>query len=494
MIDRFFYSPLFTLFCRAREIRVFNLMFFWLLSRKAVQRYHGRLAKRLAYLAYLKASRHCPAYRDFLEHRHFIGADSAADFSSIPETQKEGYVKAYSTEQRCHYGRLPNRGVVIDESSGSGGVPTNWVRGPSDRRLIKHLLQMSLKRTYPGQKLFIINCFVMGPWATGMNVSMSFSDVALLKSLGSDLKKLENTLKTFGPHYNYLILGYPPFIKLFVDTTTLNLKEYNLQLITGGESLSKGLEDYLSGTFKTMISSYGASDLDINMAVETAFSKTLRRLCSEHPGLCEALFGKRTVPMIFQCNPLDYYIERSSEGELIFTVTRLSALAPKIRYNLRDVGGVLSVQEVFAQLKSLALEDRIEEPQGYFPLLYVYGRGDQTVLFLGVNISISDMDTVLHGHKELYSLFHSFQMSVFEDEKADSYLRVSLELKEGVAQEDADRFNSGPFIFEALKAVNQEFRELSKVYPADRLVAETHLFETGPFADRAQRIKQKYIA
>ena len=46
--------------------------------------------------------------------------------------------------------------------------------------------------------------------------------------------------------------------------------------------------------------------------------------------------------MIFQYNALDYIIETTPEGELLFTIGRQTSAAPKIRYNLHDLGGTLT--------------------------------------------------------------------------------------------------------------------------------------------------------
>jgi phenylacetate-CoA ligase len=84
------------------------------------------------WLAVEHARKHVPAYRRVLgEHgdprvrvRRFV-----PDFSILPITDKENYVRRFSTEERCRDGHLPHRGVVIDESSGTSGRPSNWVRG-----------------------------------------------------------------------------------------------------------------------------------------------------------------------------------------------------------------------------------------------------------------------------------------------------------------------------------------------------------------------------
>jgi phenylacetate-CoA ligase len=128
------------------------------------------------------------------------------------------------------------------------------------------------------------------------------------------------------------------------------LSQYNLDLIVGGEGLSEGLRTHLLKSFRTVISSYGASDLEINIGVETELTISLRRLCCERPELSLELFGRDAPPMIFQYNALYYIIETTDEGELIFTIGRQTSAAPKLRYNLHDLGGVIAHRELRERL------------------------------------------------------------------------------------------------------------------------------------------------
>jgi phenylacetate-CoA ligase len=317
-----------------------------LLSVPAVQPMLKWAARHRAVAAFERARRRCPAYREFLSRSGFGGGMSTAYFGAAPATTKENYVRAFSIEERCFGGRLPRRGVVIDESSGSSGKPNNWVRSMSERRSVRRLLQHGFALTLPGEPVFLLNCFALGPWATGMNISMSVADVTILKSIGPDRDKLEATLKLFGPKYRYAVAGYPPFIKDFVDSTALDLSAFEMHLLVGGEGISEGLRDRLLKVFKTVHSSYGASDLEINIAVETPFSIAVRRACRANQKLREALFGAGELPMVFQYNPVDYLIETNEERELIFTLLRPGYAAPRVRYNIRDTGGVMELARV----------------------------------------------------------------------------------------------------------------------------------------------------
>ncbi len=344
-----------------------------LMNTGAVQPLLAFLGRIKARGVYEKARRHAPAYRAFLAGQ---GVRIRA-LEDVPVTDKANYVKAYSVEERCYGGRIPPVGSVIDESSGSSGVPNNWVRGPEERARATRDLQLNYGLMFGDANYFLINCFALGPWATGMNVSMSLSNVGILKSIGPDREKLENTLRLFGPKYRYLIFGYPPFIKQFVDNTDLPLASYDLHAVIGGEGISEALRAHLMESFKTVLSSYGASDLEINLATETELTIALRKACMQDRSLCMRLFGRETPPMIFQYNPIDHYIESTDEGELLFTITRLATAAPKVRYNLHDSGGIITYKQLQMVLTQYSGHAAVKPQRvSHFPVLYLFGRSD----------------------------------------------------------------------------------------------------------------------
>jgi phenylacetate-CoA ligase len=189
-----------------------------------------------------RARRRVPAYKRLLRENGDpqVGVRGLMpDFSALPITDKQGYVRRFSTEARCRHGQIPRRGVVIDESSGTSGMPTDWVRGPQERADVRMLLQFDLRHVFGRGPLFIVNAFALGPWATGMAVSMGTVDIAVLKSLGPDISKIETTLRNFGPHYRYLMLGYPPFLKQLVDEARIDWSEYQCAAV-GDELLEVG--------------------------------------------------------------------------------------------------------------------------------------------------------------------------------------------------------------------------------------------------------------
>jgi len=465
-----------------------------MLSAGALQPLLARIGMLRAHAVYLKAKDHCPAYRAFLKSDG-IRKNGHWKLSDLPITTKENYVKKYSLTDRCYYGRLPATGVVIDESSGSSGVPNNWVRSADEREDVKRILQLNYQLIYGDSGCILLNCFALGPWATGMNVSMSLVEVGILKSIGPDQKKLENSLELFGADYRYLIFGYPPFIKSFVDTTKLDLKKYRLDLIVGGEGISEPLRTHLLQHFQTVISSYGASDLEINIAVETDLTINLRRLCMKDRKLSQILFGRELPPMIFQYNALDYIIETTPEGELVFTIGRQTSAAPKLRYNLHDLGGVMTHAQLREKLTSHGIDIlQLAGPQSRFPILFVYGRSDLTVPFYGAKVYPTDLEEIINADLNLVRQINSFQISSYEDETINRRLKIRLETVKSLPSPLAANEQLHQTIFEGLCRVNQDFREVTKMFDRSCVELEIYEFETGPFAGRDIRVKNKYVA
>jgi phenylacetate-CoA ligase len=466
-----------------------------LMNASRLQWFLVRVGRMGAHAAYLKARTTCPAYQDFLDK---MGYEEKGGWrlDALPEMTKENYVKKYSIEQRCYGGAIPKAGVVIDESSGSTGMPNNWVRSAAERTDVKRILQLNYQLIYRDSGCILLNCFALGPWATGMNISMSLVEMGILKSIGPDQKKLENTLELFGPKYRYLIFGYPPFIRAFVDETRLDLSKYQFDLIVGGEGLSEGLRSHLRQYARSVISSYGASDLEINIAVETELTIALRRLCLKNAALSKKLFGRDTPPMIFQYNPLDYTIETNGENELLFTVGRQSGAAPKIRYNLRDSGGVFSFCSLSRVLENDGIPlSALAQRHSSLPLLFVYGRNDATVPFYGAKIYPADLERVINEDPVLATEIHSFQLKVIEDEQLKNKLQVHLELSKNRGEglrSDVEKLQG--MIFSGLIRVNQDFREVTKMFDRSQVQVFLYAYENGPFAGRDVRIKNKYIA
>jgi phenylacetate-CoA ligase len=225
------------------------------------------------------AAARVPAYRDFLRRR---GVDPARieSLGQLPETDKRSYIDAYPLAERCVGGRIPLRGTTIDESSGSTGKPYNWIRSQGERAHIRRMISFFARYTFGDAPLVILNAFSMGAWATGLTTAIALERNGLVKATGPDVEKILGTMRELGPGYRYLIVGYPPFLKLLLDRGDglgFEWGRYEMHALMGGEGNSEGLRDYLLRRFRSAYSGYGATDVEIGLAAETELCVRLRR-------------------------------------------------------------------------------------------------------------------------------------------------------------------------------------------------------------------------
>ncbi len=469
----------------------------------APQRFGARACCYRAFKEFLIAYRRVPAYKEFLDQSawtqpsgHFMQI-----FESLPVTDKPNYILPFSTEQRCLDGDFFREGVVIDESSGSTGQPYNWVRGDKERGIVKNLIGVYLRYCYGDRKYIILNTFSMGAWATGFNMALAAQSLGVVKSTGPDVDKILHTLKFFGRQYPYILNGYPPFLKyLFDEGAKLNFPwtDYDIHVLVGGEGMSEGLRDYLLKYAQTVYSGYGASDLEIGMGGENPLSVRIRKLCLAHPELRRTLFGDdQRLPMLFQYNPLDHFVE-IIDGEIVVTVSKPWTLSPRIRYNIRDEGGMLTFDTMKARLKQhdIDLEELEREcayPRWHLPFLYVYGRKDSTVSVMGANIYPEDVEGIVYQDTLLARQINSFTLSLEDDRQGNPRPCFEFEVLNDADQEAvAARLQEilGP----RLARLSLDYKKAREEYPqAVEPVIKIYGPGQGPFEENQRRIKKRYV-
>lgn len=457
-------------------------------------------ASAKAYSEFIKAKKNVPAYIEFLISKKFSKPTFNGfipNLNEIPETNKENYVKIFSMSQRCVEGKISTKGVIIDESSGSSGTATNWARGLKERKMNAKMIQFGLKKLMGNEPLFIINAFALGPWATGVNITMSCVGISKLKSIGTDKMKIENTIKTFGRDHKYVIMGYPPFLKILVDDSDIDWRLHDVSFIFGGESMSEGMRNYLTSKgIKKIYSSLGASDIELNISAENDFTISLRKLLNSNDEFRNKILKySGALPMVFQYNPADFLIETSESGELIITVCRPDYIAPKIRYNIHDKGQIMQKKEVFKILKDLKLDKNLlVEPKTDLPILFHYGRADLTVSFFGANINPADIQETIYNIPELAKAINSFCMTTNEDLEGNKQLTISLELNQFANRTPFDLDELSSSFINELANVNQDFREVQKMLSnKNQIIISFFEFGTGVFESSDIRIKAKYI-
>jgi phenylacetate-CoA ligase len=246
------------------------------------------------------------------------------------------------------------------------------------------------------------------------------------------------------------------------------------------------------------------------MAGESPVSIALRRLARARPDIRRALFGTDArLPMVFQYNPLIHFMEVNAFGEVICTVSRLDLLAPRIRYNVHDSGGIVdfaTVRRVLAEfgydLDRLGEASEVAGPRGPLPwarpiplpFLWIHGRRDATISVMGANIYPEDIESVLYRDPEVEPRLRSFMLSVVDDEHGTPRPAVAIELTDLEGIDDAWRVATAGRLREGLEALNTDYRSSLGEFPGAMLpIVSTHGPGDGPFAGDASRIKQRRI-
>ena len=115
--------------------------------------------------------------------------------------------------------------------------------------------------------------------------------------------------------------------------------------------MTEAMRDYLERRLVKVRSGYGASDVQFGIAGETDLSVWVRKLLVARPdvrrGAARAA-ARSAIPMVFQYNPLENYIEINDRGEAVVTVNNISVLSPKLRYNVGDEGLTMTRRELAA--------------------------------------------------------------------------------------------------------------------------------------------------
>ncbi|SFR76490.1 phenylacetate-CoA ligase [Sphingomonas jatrophae] len=463
-----------------------------------------RLGIWRAWRAFYAAHARVPAYRHYIDSRgglpdiHFDRKDITPLLAAVPEMDKASYVKAYLIAEQIVGGRLPRRGVMVDESSGSSGTPTSWVRGATERRIVSRMMQLSYRDSVDrARPVFILNAFALGAWATGMNVSISLTDSSILKSTGPNIDKIVETMLEFGPGYRYVVMGYPPFLKTLADDPRIDWQAFTVDAGYGGEGISEGLRTYLGQRFHRVVGSYGASDLEVNMALESDLAIRLRRAIGEDETLRKSLIRTDygVTPMIFQYNPLAYYIETNEAGELVVTMSRPFHIAPKIRYNIHDRGHVMRFPELKRRLLAAGRDDLLKDVRTDLPFLFLYGRSDMSIDYYGANVTPDSVREVLYGMPALAPVLSTFRLLSYEDETTTKRMEIAVELVEGAPMPpNPEMIEAEAFV--RLTEINADFlNALHRTASPDNPPRLTlHAFGTGPFEGGQRKLKNEYVA
>lgn len=466
-----------------------------------------RFARLNAWMLCQMANLDVPAYQRYLREHEF--RFRWWQLTNYPETSKDDYVKRYAEEERCWYGEIDTVGTVVDESSGSSGTPFNWMRGRKELATIHSNVAGYITLLFGSKRLFCINAFSMGAWATGTNTGHAMSKIAMVKNTGPDLDKIVDTLRYFGPKYVYLVSAYPPFLKHLRDRLDgeewFDWSRYRLNGFVGGEAMTEGLRDYCEERFGRVYSGYGASDLTIGMGGESDVSVWLRRSMYADDRVREALLGpdETRIPMVFQYNPLETYLEINGDDEVVVTLNSTAIMSPKVRYNIGDEGRIASFPDVFAALAfdpelQRAFHRAFAVQRMKLPFLFLFGRKDSTISYMGANLYPLDIENGLYRDNPFAAQIESFKLALIDIGEHEQRPLVHVQLREEAALDAdaraalAEAARAG--IVAHLASVSRDFAQSLDEDPTTAdLRIEVHDHATGPFEGGPRKIKNVYL-
>lgn len=435
------------------------------------------ISQKKALRAFAQAVEHTPAYAKFCKDNNINPntITSSDQFTTVPPTDKENYIRKYNYEKRCKHGHLPKSGCV-DESGGTSGIATNWIHDIKEEDLLFKAISFEFDYIFNGHKkdYFVMSSFSSGPWATGVKFCQLMEKLAVVKNTSTDAQDIIRTLEMFGPKRNYLIAAYPPFVKNLLEENAnkIDWKKYNISLVTGGEGVTLDWVRYVKKMLKpnsTIISSYGASDVDIGVGFESPLCFYIRTLLEKNKQLRQDLFQRDDLPMVFQYNPSVHYIEnhKSSDGKNEFVITLLdsNAVLSKIRYNLHDEGmkmGYLELLEKLQTSENGKITRYLQKNQGkilHLPFLFIFGRSDGTLSFDGANVFPHQVESAIIKQPILSQKTHRFKMEKKYDKKHNIEFHIHIELKDSHKPTSTLIKKYQNHITDHLTQVNPDFKE-----------------------------------
>ena len=193
----------------------------------------------------------------------------------------------------------------------------------------------------------------------------------------------------------------------------------------------ESLRSYLLTKFKQVVGSYGASDLEVNMAIETELPFACAARCSPTRG--RRASAERTdygvTPMIFQYNPLAYPLETNDKSELVVTISRPYNIAPKIRYNIHDRGHVLMYGALKDKLAAASRRDLLDggEPKSICRCCS-YTAAPTCPSSITRQVTPDSIREILYGVKELTPILNTFRLLSYEDDTHNKRIEIAAEL------------------------------------------------------------------
>lgn len=452
----------------------------------------------------------------------------------IPITTKENYINSYKLEERCINGKLPINGIIF-KSAGVAGERTYWTQSLKEEERFSVFVPFGLEYIfqYTKKNYNLLNCWAFGTWPTAIDFTKAARECGRMINIGPNIDETISTIKKLGNKNNYLISGYPPYLKNLLiegERNGINWNEYRIDVLTGGEGFVEEWRDLLVqklGNKSIIVSAYGSTDKGLGEGIETPLSITVRNIMRvlqislNNPKKAEQIYFKKfhrkgmpilskeriidlfqktfkqnlevdvRLPMLFQTDPLTYFHEEKnilidnskvSRTEVITTNLKTYASQPVIRYNIGDESGVIShekVLEIFNthSIDIVELSNNIphsEKKPLPYPFFFVYGRSDGMISIDGVNIFPDEIGRMIENLQDAEKI-NSFRIFITQQFK----IGIEIEMKQ---MESIDKNSLLTKIKDTLVNFSSGFKTLvNEGLASSEIELKIHHFGEGPF-------------
>jgi len=471
--------------------------------------------------AFHLAARRVPAYGQLLAERG-VNPDDIKTFEDfqkrVPIIDKKSYVLPHQHQvaELCVEGKLNNVGVVMT-SSGYTGEPTYWLRSHDelDTFALNTLFGFKNYYRYHLRHTLVVNCLYIGIYIAGYRFAQAVQRIArentTIANPGIDFDMALSVLKKLHGYYEQIILvGFPPFLKGLVEKALgagVPLDKKTVQVITGGEGFSEAYRTYLAKILNidlnnpetgTILSSYGAADVDLNLFFETPETIFIRRAADEDEELRRMIFGENidTLPMFFQYVPVMTFVENAdpegeASGQLIITTSNTETKMPLIRYNIHDVGQAIPFRHVMDAIEKRGL--KMPRRPYHMPFVTIVGR-KASISYNGANIYPEYIqDAIMKDAEMTEKLTGLFRLRVDTDESFMQRILIDIQLKENVTPDDGLRARCEDIIHRKLMTKGEYRIGVEQVFGAAGWPHVIfHLYNDYPY-NEPHRIKTNYI-
>jgi len=450
------------------------------------EKYWVKRGEKAALELFHRAAKSVPAYKDFLKKNKIDPKKikTIEDFKKVPATDKDNYLRQYPLRALCFDGKLNEAPRTFFTTSGSTGEPfyfphtriQDWHYATVAELYMRTNFEIHKKRT------LYINAFPMGAWIGGVFTYEAVRMVAergdyklAVISPGIHKDEVIKAVRRLGPQFDQVIIGaYGPFLKDIVDDGIekgVRWRDYNLKFVFSAEMITEKFRDYISrrtGLKNPLIDTlnhYGTVDLG-TMSYETPLSIFLRRAALLRKKLRKAIFGEGPkVPTVTQYIPELFYFE---EIENVLHCTAEGGI-PLVRYDLKDVGNVISKEEMEKRFKDQK-HDLIKEAKAAglkhtiwnLPFVQVFERTDFSVSFFAFQVYPETIRRALQ-HRELASkVSGKFTMDIEYDAAQNQHLVIHIETRDKTARTKAFATKIQKHVKERLLKESSEYRETYK--------------------------------